>query len=89
MASKGKKYTEETKDKLTNLLKSLPEKPKKKEYGTVDLLRGMKAEIKAALSKGYTLEEILEKFKEADGVEIGITTAKAELRQTRKQRAKI
>ena len=83
MAGKPKHFTADARDKVASLLAALPEKPKaERGLAAKDIIASLKAEIKAAQSKGYTIEEIVKSFKDG-GVEIGLTTLKTALKQPR------
>lgn len=85
MTGKAKHFTVESRDKIASTLAALPEKPKP-EKGLVakEVVASLKAHIKAARDKGYTIEEIIELFK-TGGVDIGLTTLKTALKPPKKK----
>ncbi len=86
MAGKPKHFTADARDNVASILASLPEKPKtEKGLAAKDIIASLKAEIHAAQEKGYTIEEIVQSFKQG-GVDIGLTTLKAAMRQSTKKR---
>lgn len=86
MAGKARMISEETIDKAKSLLANLPEKPKAKIGRTTsEAVAEIRAAIKAAQAKGYTLEEIVEQLKNEAGFEAGISTIKSALSSGRKK----
>ncbi len=86
MAGKQKHFTAESRDNVASLLARLPEKPKaERELAAKDIIASLMAEIRSAQDKGYTIEEIVNSFKQG-GVEIGLTTLKTAMRQSTKKR---
>ena len=87
MTGKAKHFTVEARDKIASMMAALPEKPKP-EKGLVakEVVASLKAHIKAARDKGYTIEEIIELFKQG-GVDIGLTTLKTALKPPKKKTA--
>lgn len=85
MASKLKKFTVASRDKVAQLLADLPEKPKEERgMQTRELITSLTAEIHAAQAKGYTIEEIVNLFK-SGGIDIGMTTFKASVKSPKTQ----
>ncbi|WP_051862140.1 hypothetical protein [Ferrovum myxofaciens] len=86
MAGKQKTFTMKARDDVASIIASLPEKPKAdKGLAAKDIITSLKAEIRTAQEKGYTIEEIVQSFKQG-GVDIGLTTLKAAMRQSTKKR---
>ena len=87
MAGKAKHFTVESRDKIASMMAALPEKPKP-EKGLVakEVVASLKAHIKAARDKGYSIEEIIDLFK-TGGVDIGLTTLKTALKPPKKKTA--
>lgn len=86
MAGKPKTVAVEVRDKAVSDLANLPEKPKaEKGLALKDAIASMKTEIRAAQEKGYTIEEIVQSLK-GSGMDIGLTTLKAAMRQSAKKR---
>lgn len=86
MAGKPKHFTAKARDDVASILASLPEKPKAdKGLAAKDIITSLKAAIRATQEKGYTIEEIVQSFKQG-GVDIGLTTLKAAMRQSTKKR---
>jgi len=84
MAGKQKTFSPEVKQKIENMLDNLPEKPKaERPVTTRELVADLKVKIRAAQAKGYTLEEIVEIFKN-NGAQISLSTVKAALRTPRR-----
>lgn len=84
MAGRQKTFSPEIKDKIESLLDNLPEKPKSaRPVTTKELVTELKTKIRAAQSKGYTLEEIVEMFKKG-GAQISMSTVKTALRTPRR-----
>lgn len=87
MAGKQRTFDKETRIKIEGVLDNLPEKPKaERALTTKELVSELKAKIKAAQLKGYTLEEIVELFKQ-NGAQISLSTVKASLKGTTKKAA--
>lgn len=87
MAGKPKQFTVESRDKVATILTALPEKPKaERGLAAKEVVASLKADIRAAQAKGYTIEEIVKLFKDG-GVDIGLTTLKAALKQPKKKTA--
>jgi hypothetical protein len=85
MAGKAKQFTVESRDKLASMMAALPEKPKaEKGLAAKEIIASLKADIKAAQAKGYTIEEIVQMFKKG-GVDIGLTTLKTALKPLKKK----
>lgn len=85
MAGKQRTFDKETRIKIEGVLDNLPEKPKaERALTTKELVGELKAKIKAAQAKGYTLEEIVELFKQ-NGAQISLSTVKASLKGTTKK----
>lgn len=85
MAGKSKSFTIESRNNVASILTALPEKPKaERALAAKDIVASLKAEIKAAQAKGYTIEEIVQSFKQG-GVDIGLTTLKTALKQPKKK----
>lgn len=85
MAGKAKHFTVESRDKVAAMIADLPEKPKApKALAAREIIASLKAEIKAAQAKGYTIEEIVQTFK-TGGVDIGLTTLKNALKPPKKK----
>lgn len=85
MAGKQRTFDKETRIKIEGVLDNLPEKPKaERALTTRELVSELKAKIKAAQAKGYTLEEIVELFKQ-NGAQISLSTVKASLKGTSKK----
>lgn len=85
MAGKPKQFTVESRDKVASILTALPEKPKaERGLAAKEVVASLKADIRAAQVKGYTIEEIVKLFKDG-GVDIGLTTLKAAIKQPRKK----
>ncbi len=86
MAGKPKLFTADTRDNVASLLTSLPEKQNtEKKLAAKDIITSLKAEIRSAQSKGYTIEEIVQYFQQG-GVDIGLTTLKSTIRELTKKR---
>lgn len=82
MAGKQRTFDKETRIKIEGVLDNLPEKPKaERSLTTKELVSELKGKIKAAQAKGYTLEEIVELFKQ-NGAQISLSTVKASLKST-------
>lgn len=87
MAGKPKQFTVESRDKVASILTALPEKPKaERGLAAKEVVASLKADIRAAQAKGYTIEEIVKLFKDG-GVDIGLTTLKAAIKQPKKKAA--
>lgn len=85
MAGKQRTFDKETRIKIEGALDNLPEKPKaERALTTKELVSELKSKIKAAQVKGYTLEEIVELFKQ-NGAQISLSTVKASLKGTTKK----
>jgi len=85
MAGKQRTFDKETRIKIEGVLDNLPEKPKaERALTTKELVSELKAKIKAAQAKGYTLEEIVELFKQ-NGAQISLSTVKESLKVTAKK----
>jgi transcriptional regulator len=85
MAGKQRTFDKETRIKIEGVLDNLPEKPKaERALTTKELVSELKAKIKVAQAKGYTLEEIVELFKQ-NGAQISLSTVKASLKGTTKK----
>lgn len=85
MVGKSKSFTIESRNNVASILTALPEKPKaERALAAKYIVASLKAEIKAAQAKGYTIEEIVQSFKQG-GVDIGLTTLKTALKQPRKK----
>lgn len=79
MAGKQRTFAPEIREKISTALDKLPEKPKEaREQTTTELVNALKVKIKAAQAKGYTLNEIVDLFKES-GANISLSTVKASL----------
>ncbi|MFI8377082.1 hypothetical protein ACIGCH_23750 [Pseudomonas helleri] len=79
MAGKQRTFAPEIREKISTALDQLPEKPKEaREQTTTELVGSLKAKIKAAQVKGYTLTEIVELFKQS-GAKVSLSTVKASL----------
>lgn len=84
MAGRQKTFSPEVKQKIEDVLDNLPEKPKaERPVTTRELVAELKAKIRAAQAKGYTLEEIVEMFKK-NGAQISLSTVKTALRTPRR-----
>jgi len=60
-------------------LRALPEKPKApKTLSIAEAIRQIKNEVRAALKRGYTFDEIAQALKE-DGIDVGTPTLKSYL----------
>jgi hypothetical protein len=85
MAGKQRTFDKETRIKIEGVLDNLPEKPKaERALTTKELVSELKGKIKAAQSKGYTLQEIVELFKK-NGAQISLSTVKDALKVTTKK----
>lgn len=85
MAGTKRTFDKETRIKIEGVLDNLPEKPKaERALTTKELLSELKGKIKAAQSKGYTLQEIVELFKQ-NGAQISLSTVKDALKVTTKK----
>lgn len=85
MAGKQRTFDKEIRIKIEGVLDNLPEKPKaERALTTKELVSELKAKIKAAQSKGYTLQEIVELFKQ-NGAQISLSTVKDALKGTAKR----
>jgi len=85
MAGKQRTFDKETRIKIEGVLDNLPEKPKaERALTTKELVSELKGKIKAAQSKGYTLQEIVELFKQ-NGAQISLSTVKDALKVTTKK----
>ncbi len=85
MAGKQRTFDKDTRIKIEGVLDNLPEKPKaERALTTKELVGELKAKIKAAQAKGYTLEEIVELFKQ-NGAQISLSTVKSALKGTTKK----
>ena len=84
MARISKTFKKEVMENAIKAISELPEKPKAEpEMTTKEVINGMKSEIKAAMAKGYSTEEILALIKDA-GVDIGMTTLRSVMTKPRK-----
>ena len=85
MAGTKRTFDKETRIKIEGVLDNLPEKPKaERALTTKELLSELKGKIKAAQSKGYTPQEIVELFKQ-NGAQISLSTVKDALKVTTKK----
>jgi hypothetical protein len=85
MAGTKRTFDKETRIKIEGVLDNLPEKPKaERALTTKELVSELKGKIKAAQSKGYTLQEIVELFKQ-NGAQISLSTVKDALKVTTKK----
>jgi hypothetical protein len=67
-------------------LRALPEKPKaSKALSIAEAIRQIKNEVRAALKRGYTFDEIAQALKE-DGIDIGTPTLKSYVSRGNKKR---
>lgn len=88
MAGRSRSYTPDVKDKAAQSLRSLPPKPPaERPLSTTEIIKQLKPEIAAAISNGYTLQEIMDHLKKS-GVNVGLSTLKSGLRGTSKPRHK-
>jgi hypothetical protein len=70
-------------------LDNLPEKPKsERPLTTQQLVAELRSKIKAAQAKGYTLEEIVELFKQS-GAQISLSSVRSALRTTTTRKPKL
>ena len=80
MAGRQKTFSPEVKQNIEDVLDNLPEKPKaERPVTTRELVADLKVKIRAAQAKGYTLEEIVDMFKN-NGAQISLSTVKTALR---------
>jgi len=85
MAGTKRTFDKETRIKIEGVLDNLPEKPKaERALTTKELVSELKGKIKVAQSKGYTLQEIVELFKQ-NGAQISLSTVKDGLKVTTKK----
>lgn len=88
MAGKQKAFDQETRQKIESTLDNLPEKPKsERPLTTQQLVAELRPKIKAAQAKGYTLEEIVDLFKQS-GAQISLSSVKSALRTTTRSKPK-
>lgn len=88
MAGKQKAFNQETRQKIESTLDNLPEKPKsERPLTTQQLVAELRPKIKAAQTKGYTLEEIVGLFKQS-GAQISLSSVKSALRTTTRSKPK-
>lgn len=88
MAGKQRTFDQDTKRKIESILDGLPEKPKsERALTTKELVGEMRAKIRAAQAKGYTLEEIVEMFKQG-GAQLSLSSIKSALKGSSSRRAK-
>jgi len=67
-------------------LRALPEKPKApKTLSIAEAIRQIKNEVRAALKRGYTFDEIAQALKE-DGIDVGTPTLKSYVSRSNKKR---
>jgi hypothetical protein len=67
-------------------LRALPEKPKaSKAFSMAEAIRQIKNEVRAALKRGYTFDEIAQALKE-DGIDVGTPTLKSYVSRGNKKR---
>ncbi len=67
-------------------LRALPEKPKApKAFSIAEAIRQIKNEVRAALKRGYTFDEIAQALKE-DGIDVGTPTLKSYVSRGNKKR---
>jgi len=67
-------------------LRALPEKPKApKALSIAEAIRQIKNEVRAALKRGYTFDEIAQALKE-DGIDVGTPTLKSYVSRSNKKR---
>ena len=87
MAGKQKTFDQETRQKIEVTLDNLPEKPKsERPLSTKELVTELRAKIRAAQAKGYTLEEVVEMFRQA-GAQISLSSVKSALKGSSPRRA--
>ncbi|SAL45361.1 hypothetical protein AWB64_04805 [Caballeronia sordidicola] len=80
----AKVYTKSQWDAFARTLDALPEKPEaERGLGVRDAMKDMRAHIRSAQTKGYTLEQIAEQAKQA-GIDITAGTIRYALRSGRK-----
>lgn len=80
MAGKQRTYDKMTRERVEQILDTLPEKPKsERALTTRELVAELKGKIRAAQVKGYTLEEIAQHFQQA-GATISVSTIKSALK---------
>ena len=80
MAGKQKTFDQETRQKIEAALDNLPEKPKsERPLSTKELVTELRTKIRAAQAKGYTLEEVVEMFRQA-GAQISLSSVKSALK---------
>jgi len=80
MAGRQKLFGQDVKQTLESVLDTLPEKPKgERPLTTKQLVGELKAKIRAAQAKGYTLEEITELFSK-NGAQLSLSSVKVALR---------
>ena len=88
---KRKTYSVEQVQALTKRLTALPQKPKseivKRDLVAAEVVRLARKEIRTALAKGYSLEEIVNAAK-TEGFDLGTPTLKKYLRTPTKPTAK-
>ncbi|UUA75269.1 hypothetical protein [Cellvibrio sp. QJXJ] len=85
MAGTKRTFDKDIRIKIEGVLDNLPEKPKaERTLTTKELVSELKGKIKAAQSKGYTLQEIVELFKQ-NGAQISLSTVKDALKVTTKK----
>lgn len=85
MAGTKRTFDKDIRIKIEGVLDNLPEKPKaERNLTTKELVSELKGKIKAAQSKGYTLQEIVELFKQ-NGAQISLSTVKDALKVTTKK----
>ena len=86
MPGKPKYFTADARNNVASLLASLPEKQStERGLATRELIASLKADVIAAQKKGYTIEEIVQSFKEG-GVDIGLTTLKSSMKKSTRKR---
>lgn len=80
MAGKQKTFDQQTRQKIEATLDNLPEKPKnERPLTTKELVTELRTKIRAAQCKGYTLEEIVELFKNT-GAQVSLSSVKSALK---------
>jgi hypothetical protein len=68
-------------------LRALPEKPRTpKAFSIAEAIRQIKTEVRAALKRGYTFDEIAQALKE-DGIDVGTPTLKSYVSRGNKKRS--